>query len=57
MAKKRAITRGCDHQKTIGETDIVAKGEDPATTTTTVLIVKWPLDIRTITIKKMTVET
>jgi hypothetical protein len=38
MAKMRVITRGRDHQKTIGETDIAAKGEDPATMTTTALI-------------------
>jgi hypothetical protein len=35
-----AITNGCDHQKMIGETDIVAKGEDPAIMTTMVLTVK-----------------
>jgi hypothetical protein len=40
MAKTRAITRGHDHQKTIGGTDEVAKGEDPTTMITTVLIVK-----------------
>jgi hypothetical protein len=40
MAKTRAITRGRDHQKTIGGTYTVAKGEDPATMITTALIVK-----------------
>jgi hypothetical protein len=40
MAKTRATTSGYDHQKMLGETDTVAKGEDPANTTTTVLIVK-----------------
>jgi hypothetical protein len=40
MVKTRATTSGHDHQKMIGEIDIVAKGEDLATTTTTVLTVK-----------------
>jgi hypothetical protein len=40
MAKTGATTSRHDHQKTTGEIDIVAKGEDPATMTTTVLIVK-----------------
>jgi hypothetical protein len=40
MAKIRATTSGHDHQKTTWEIDTVAKGEDPATTTTTVLTVK-----------------
>jgi hypothetical protein len=40
MAKTRATISGHDHQKTTGETNTVAKGEDPAITTTTVLIVK-----------------
>jgi hypothetical protein len=30
----------CNNQKTIGEIDTVAKGEDPATTATLVLTVK-----------------
>jgi hypothetical protein len=57
MAKMHAITNGRDHQKTIGEIDTVAKEEDPATMTTTVLIVKYPRNIKTITIKEMTAET
>jgi hypothetical protein len=32
--------KGRDHLKTIGEIDTIVKGEDPATTTTMVLIVK-----------------
>jgi hypothetical protein len=40
MEKMHAITNGHDHQKMTGETDIVAKGEDPATMTTMVLTVK-----------------
>jgi hypothetical protein len=40
MAKMHAITNGRDHRKTTGEIDTVAKGEDPATMTTTVPIVK-----------------
>jgi hypothetical protein len=40
MAKTRVITSGRDHQKTTGGTDTVAKGEDPATMTTTALIFK-----------------
>jgi hypothetical protein len=32
--------KGCDHLKTVGETDTIVKEEDPATMTTTVLIVK-----------------
>jgi hypothetical protein len=32
--------KGRGHLKTIGETDTTVKGEDPATMTTTVLIVK-----------------
>jgi hypothetical protein len=38
--KTRATTSRHDHQKMIGETVIVAKGEDLATMTTTALIVK-----------------
>jgi hypothetical protein len=34
MAKMRATTNKHDHQKTIEETDMVAKGGDPAITTT-----------------------
>jgi hypothetical protein len=34
MAKTRAITNEHDHQKMTEETDTVAKGEDPAITTT-----------------------
>jgi hypothetical protein len=40
MAKMCVITKGSDHQKTIEGTGTVAKGEDPATMTTTALIVK-----------------
>jgi hypothetical protein len=40
MAKMHAITNEHDHQKTAGEIDTVAKGEDLATTITTVLTVK-----------------
>jgi hypothetical protein len=40
MVKMRATTREHDHQKMTGEIDTAAKGEDPATTTTMVLIVK-----------------
>jgi hypothetical protein len=40
MAKMRAITRERDHQKTTGEMGTVAKGEDPATMITMVLIVE-----------------
>jgi hypothetical protein len=32
--------KGCDHLKMIGETGTIIKGRDPATMTTTVLIVK-----------------
>jgi hypothetical protein len=38
--KTRSIISGHDHRKTTGEIDIVAKGEDPATMTTMVHIVK-----------------
>jgi hypothetical protein len=34
MAKMRATTNEYDHQKTTGGTDTVAKGGDPAITTT-----------------------
>jgi hypothetical protein len=34
MAKMRTTTNEHDHQKTIEETDLVAKGGDPAITTT-----------------------
>jgi hypothetical protein len=40
MAKTRATTSGHDHQKTTGEIDTVAKGEDLATTIIAVLTVK-----------------
>jgi hypothetical protein len=40
MAKIRTTTNEHDHQKTTGETDIVAKGGDPAITTTTALTAK-----------------
>jgi hypothetical protein len=40
MAKMRVIIRGRDHQKTTKGTDMVAKGEDPATMKTMALIVK-----------------
>jgi hypothetical protein len=40
MAKTRATTNECGYQKTTEETDTVAKGGDPATTTTTALTVK-----------------
>jgi hypothetical protein len=40
MVKTRATTSGHDHRKMTGEIDTVAKGEDPATRTTTVPIVK-----------------
>jgi hypothetical protein len=40
MAKMRAIASGHNHWKTTGEIDTVAKGEDPATMTTTIPIVK-----------------
>jgi hypothetical protein len=35
MARMRATTNEYDHQKTIEETDMLARGEDPAITTTT----------------------
>jgi hypothetical protein len=35
MVKMRATKNERGHQKTTEETDMVAKGEDPATTTTT----------------------
>jgi hypothetical protein len=47
-------TRGCDCQKTIGETGTIAKEEDPATMTITAPIAKLPQDTRTIIIKEMT---
>jgi hypothetical protein len=40
MAKTCATISEHDHQKTTGETDTVAKGKDPAITTTTVLTVR-----------------
>jgi hypothetical protein len=40
MVKMHATKSGHDHQKMTGETDTVAKGEDPATTTTMVLTAK-----------------
>jgi hypothetical protein len=40
MVKTRATISEHDHQKTTVETNTVAKGEDPAITTTTVLTVK-----------------
>jgi hypothetical protein len=55
--KTRAITSGRDHRKTTWEIDTAAKGEDLATMTTTVPIVKYPRDIKTITIKEMTAGT
>jgi hypothetical protein len=40
MGKMRATTNEHDHQKTIGETDMAAKGGDPVITTTTALTAK-----------------
>jgi hypothetical protein len=40
MAKTCVTTKGHNHQKTIGEIGTIVKGEDPATTTITVLIAK-----------------
>jgi hypothetical protein len=40
MAKMHATKKEHDHQKTTGETNTVAKGGDPAITTTTVLTAK-----------------
>jgi hypothetical protein len=57
MVKMRAITNERAHQKTTKETDTVAKGEDPATTTTTAPTAKYPRGTKTIVIKEMTVET
>jgi hypothetical protein len=39
-AKMHVTIKGHGHLKMTGETDTTVKGEDPATTTTTVLIVK-----------------
>jgi hypothetical protein len=40
MVRMHVTIKGRGHLKTIGETDTPVKGEDPVTTTTTVLIVK-----------------
>jgi hypothetical protein len=40
MMKMHVTIKGCGHLKMIGEIDTIVKGEDPATMTTTVLIVK-----------------
>jgi hypothetical protein len=40
MAKTHVTTRGRDHQKTTGEIDTTAKGEDPAIMKTMALIAK-----------------
>jgi hypothetical protein len=40
MVKMRATTNERGHQKMTEETDTVAEGEDPATTTTTAPIAK-----------------
>jgi hypothetical protein len=42
MEKMRATTNGHDLQRTIEETDMEVKGDDPETTTPTALIAKSP---------------
>jgi hypothetical protein len=40
MVKMRVTIKGCGHLKMTGETESAVKGEDPATTTIMVFIVK-----------------
>jgi hypothetical protein len=40
MAKMHVTIKGCDHPKMTGETGTIVKGEDPASMTTMVRIVK-----------------
>jgi hypothetical protein len=56
MVKMRATTNERGHRKTIEETDTVAKGGDPAITTTMALTAKWPQGTNTIVIKETTAK-
>jgi hypothetical protein len=53
MVKMRVTIKENGHKKMTGEIGTIVKGEDPATMTTKVLIVKYPQDTRTTTIKGM----
>jgi hypothetical protein len=56
MVKTCAITNKRDHQRTTEETDTVAKGGDPAITTTTAPTAKLPRDTKIVLIKEMIAE-
>jgi hypothetical protein len=56
MEKTHVTTSGRDPQKTIEETDMEIKGDDPEITTTTVPIAKSPLDTKTTAIKEVIAE-
>jgi hypothetical protein len=56
MEKMCATTSERDLQRTIEETDMEVKGDDPETTTPTARIAKSPQDIKTTAIKEMIAE-
>jgi hypothetical protein len=56
MEKMRAITSRHDLQRTIEETDMEVKGDDPEITTPMAHIAKSPQDIKITAIKEMIAE-
>jgi hypothetical protein len=56
MEKMRATTNGHDRQRMIEETDMEAKGGDPAITITMALTARYPQGTRIIATKGTTVE-
>jgi hypothetical protein len=56
MEKTHVTTSGRDPQKTIEETDIEIKGDDPEIMTTTAPTAKSPLDTKTTAIKEVIAE-
>jgi hypothetical protein len=56
MEKMRATTSGHDLQRTIGETDMEVKGDDPETMTLMAHIAKSPQNTKTTAIKETIAE-
>jgi hypothetical protein len=56
IEKMRATINARDRQRTIEETDMEVKGEDPAITTITALTAKYPQDIKTTATKATAVK-
>jgi hypothetical protein len=56
MEKMRATTSGRDLQRTIEETDMEVKGDDPEIMTTMAPIAKSPQDTKTTAIKEVIAE-